>query len=156
MMTKAGPKLIEFNVRFGDPETEAILVRLQSDLLALLFAASKGLLDGVTIEWHDRAALCVIMAAKGYPADYKKGSVIHGLDKAAQVADTVVFHAGTIQNPQGEITANGGRVLGVTGWGKSIAEAQSHAYQAVDCIDWPDGFCRRDIGWRALGKTKAA
>jgi phosphoribosylamine--glycine ligase len=156
MMTKAGPKLLEFNVRFGDPETEAMLPRLKSDLLALLFAASKGLLDGVTIEWHDRAALCVVMAAKGYPGDYKKGAVIRGLDKAAQVGDAVVYHAGTARDAQGEITANGGRVLAVTGWGASIEEAQSRAYQALDRIEWPEGFCRRDIGWRVLGKTKAA
>jgi phosphoribosylamine--glycine ligase len=156
MMTKAGPKLLEFNVRFGDPETEAILPRLKSDLLALLYAASKGMLDGIAIEWQDKAALCVVMAANGYPGDYKKGTVIRGLDQAAAVAETFVYHAGTVKSAAGEIVANGGRVLCVTGTGATIAEAQKRAYQAVDKINWPEGFCRRDIGWRALGKTKAA
>ena len=156
MITKAGPKLIEFNVRFGDPETEAMLPRLQSDLLALLYAASKGMLDGVDIKWHERAALCVVMAAEGYPGSYKKGSVIRGLEDAATVSETIVYHAGTTRNASGEIAANGGRVLCVTGWGTSIAEAQARAYQAIDRIKWPEGFCRRDIGWRAVGKTKAA
>lgn len=156
MMTRDGPKLLEFNVRFGDPETEATLPRLKSDLLSLLFAASKGMLDGITIELHDHAALCVVMAANGYPGEYKKGTVIRGLDQAAAVSESVVFHAGTAKNAQGDITANGGRVLCVTGFGKTIAEAQSLAYQAVDKIQWPEGFCRRDIGYRALAKTKAA
>jgi phosphoribosylamine--glycine ligase len=156
MMTKAGPKLLEFNVRFGDPETEAMLPRLKSDLLSLLYAASKGMLDGINIELHDRAALCVVMAAQGYPGDYKKGTVIRGLDAAAGVPDAVIFHAGTTKNTSGEITANGGRVLCVTGIGATIAEAQSCAYQAVDKIQWLEGFCRRDIGWRALAKTRVA
>lgn len=151
MMTKAGPKLIEFNARFGDPETEVIVPRLKSDLLALLYAASKGMLDGVQIHWHDRAALCVIMAAEGYPGSYKKGTVIRGFDRAEAVADTVVFHAGTARDASGKIIANGGRVLAVTGLGVTIAEAQVNAYRAVDAIDWPEGFCRRDIGWRAVG-----
>jgi len=168
MMTKAGPKLLEFNVRFGDPETEAILPRLKSDLLSLLYAASKGMLDGIEIYWHERAALCVVMAAKGYPGEYKKGSVIRGFDAAAGVADSFVFHAGTARNAAGEITANGGRVLCVTGlsrrssegakadWRELLSEAQTRAYQAVDTINWPEGFCRRDIGYRALAKVKAA
>jgi phosphoribosylamine--glycine ligase len=142
-------------VRFGDPETEAMLPRLKSDLLSLLYAASKGMLDGIHVELNDHAALCVVMAANGYPGDYKKGSVIRGLDQAAGVADTFVFHAGTA-NAASDITSNGGRVLAVTGWGLTIADAQTHAYQAVDAINWPDGFCRRDIGYRALAKTKAA
>jgi phosphoribosylamine--glycine ligase len=156
MMTKSGPKLIEFNVRFGDPETEAMLPRLQSDLLALLFAAAKGMLDGIEIHWHDRAALTVIMAAEGYPGEYKKDTVIRGLDRSKALPDTVVFHAGTARGPAGEILATGGRVLAVTGWGATIAEAQAKAYQAVDQIEWPEGFCRRDIGWRAVDKTRAA
>ena len=156
MITKTGPRLIEFNARFGDPETQAILPRLQSDLLALLYAASKGMLDGIDIHWYDRAALCVVMAAKGYPGSYQKGTVIRGLDRAATAPDTLVLHAGTEKNAAGEITANGGRVLGVCGWGATIAEAQAKAYQAVDKIEWPEGFCRRDIGWRAVSKTKAA
>ena len=156
MMTKTGPRLIEFNARFGDPETQAMLPRLKSDLLALLYAASKGMLDGVNIHWYDRAALCVVMAAKGYPGAYQKGAVIRGLDQAATVPDTFVFHAGTDKNAAGEIIANGGRVLGICGWGASISEAQGKAYKAVDFIDWPGGFCRRDIGWRAVGRIEAA
>lgn len=156
MVTKSGPKLIEFNARFGDPETEAMLPRLKSDLLALLYAASKGMLDGITIHWHDRAALSVVMAAKGYPGDYKKGSVIHGLDQAAQISNAFVYHAGTARNASNETISAGGRVLAVTGWGTTIAEAQTHAYQAIDKINWPEGFCRRDIGWRAIEKTRAA
>jgi phosphoribosylamine--glycine ligase len=156
MITKTGPKLIEFNARFGDPETQVMIPRLKSDLLALLYAAGKGMLDGVTIHWRDMAALCVVMAAEGYPGSYKKGTVIKGLEKAAAIADTVVFHAGTDRNMGGALVASGGRVLGITAWGATIAEAQARAYQAVDCINWPEGFCRRDIGWRAVGKVKAA
>jgi phosphoribosylamine--glycine ligase len=156
MMTKTGPRLIEFNARFGDPETEAMLPRLKSDLLSLLFAASKGMLDGIELHWRDQAALCVIMAANGYPGPYQKGSLINGLDEAAQVKDAIIFHAGTELNANGEVIATGGRVLAVTGMGSTIAEAQAHAYQAVDQVKWPEGFCRRDIGWRAIGKTEAA
>ena len=152
MMTKTGPRLIEYNARFGDPETEVMIPRLQTDLLALLYACAKGMLDGVEIKWQDRAALGVVMAANGYPGDYQKGSVIRGLDRAAAVEDTIVFHAGTARNAAGDITANGGRVLCVTATAPTIAEAQKRAYQAVDQIDWPEGFCRRDIGWRAVGK----
>jgi phosphoribosylamine--glycine ligase len=156
MITKTGPKLIEFNVRFGDPETQATLTRLQSDALALLYAAAKGMLDGVEIHWHDRAALCVVMAAEGYPGDYKKHTVIRGLDEAAAMPDVVVFHAGTERNAAGEVVANGGRVLGVAATGATVAEAQARAYRAVDKIDWPEGFCRRDIGWRAIARIRAA
>jgi phosphoribosylamine--glycine ligase len=156
MITKAGPRVIEFNARFGDPETQAMLMRLKSDTLALLYAAAKGMLDGVDIHWHDRAALCVVMAAEGYPGDYKKNTVIRGLDAAGAVPDAAVFHAGTLQLPTGEIVANGGRVLGVTATGTTVAEAQASAYQAVDKIEWPEGFCRRDIGWRAIARVKAA
>jgi phosphoribosylamine---glycine ligase len=156
MMTKTGPRLIEYNARFGDPETEVMLPRLKSDLLALLFACSKGLLDGIKTEWHKDATLCVVMAAKGYPGPYSKGSVIKGLDRAAGVQSTAVLHAGTKANEKGEITAYGGRVLCVTAMASTIAEAQRRAYQAVDQIDWPEGFCRRDIGWRAVAKEKAA
>ena len=156
MINAEGPKLIEYNVRFGDPETQCMLPRLKSDLLAVLLATSKGDANKVPIEWHDNAALCVVMAADGYPGNYKRGSVIRGLDKAAKIPGTIVFHAGTVKNEKGEITANGGRVLGVTGWAPTIAEAQAKAYQAVDQIDWPEGFCRRDIGWRALKRCEAA
>jgi phosphoribosylamine--glycine ligase len=156
MITKAGPRVIEFNARFGDPETEAMLMRLKSDTLALLYATAKGMLDGVEIRWHDHAALCVVMAAEGYPGTYKKNTVIRGLDAAAAVPDAVVFHAGTARNEAGEVVAAGGRVLAVTATGATIAEAQARAYQAVDKIDWPEGFCRRDIGWRAIARTRAA
>jgi len=156
MITKTGPKLIEFNARFGDPETEAMLVRLKSDLLAVLYAASKGMLDAVKLQWHDKAGLCVIMAANGYPGSYKKGTVIRGLDEAAKIENAIVFHAGTDKNAAAEIIATGGRVLAVTAVGSSIAEAQSRAYRAIEKIEWPEGFCRRDIGWRAVGKSDAA
>lgn len=156
MMTKTGPKLIEFNARFGDPETEVMILRLKSDLLSLLFACSKGMLDGINIHWHDYAALTVILAAEGYPGPYKKGTIIRGLNAAKTVPDSVVFHAGTSRNEAGDVVAIGGRVLAVTATGCSIAEAQSSAYQAVDKIEWAEGFCRRDIGWRAIEKTKAA
>lgn len=150
MITATGPRLIEYNVRFGDPETQAMLPRLKSDLLAILSAVSKGVATGFDIHWHDRAALCVVMAAEGYPGSYKKGTVIRGLQEAAAVPDSVVFHAGTAKNDGGEIVAAGGRVLGVTAWAGNVKEAQARAYQAVDKIVWPEGFCRRDIGWRAI------
>ncbi|MDR3425499.1 MAG: phosphoribosylamine--glycine ligase [Alphaproteobacteria bacterium] len=152
MMTKTGPRLIEYNARFGDPETEVMIPRLKTDLLALLFACSKGMLDGVDLEWHDTAAVGVIMAAQGYPGKYEKGTVIRNLDRAGQVEGAVVLHAGTKRNAAGEITANGGRVLCVTATAATIVEAQKRAYQAVDQIDWPQGFCRRDIGWRAIAR----
>jgi phosphoribosylamine--glycine ligase len=156
MITKTGPKVIEFNARFGDPETQVMFMRLKSDALALLYATAKGMLDGIEIQWHEYAALCVVMAAEGYPGDYTKNTIICGLDAAAAVPNAAVFHAGTLQVPSGEIVANGGRVLGITAVGATIAEAQAHAYQAVDKINWPEGFCRRDIGWRALARTKVA
>lgn len=151
LMIAAGkPRLIEFNVRFGDPETQAMLPRLKSDLLALLLAASQQKLDNFKLEWHERAALTVVMAANGYPATYVKNSLIGGLDKSAKIPNSIVFHAGTALNPSGDVIATGGRVLGVTAWANTIAAAQQRAYQAVDTIHWPEGFCRRDIGWRAV------
>ena len=155
MMTKTGPRLIEYNARFGDPETEVMIPRLKSDLLALLYACSKGMLDAVDIAWHDTAALTVVMAAQGYPGAYQKGTVIHGLDRAATIPHTTVIHAGTQLNAREEITANGGRVLCITATAPTIAQAQKLAYQAVDQIDWPEGFCRRDIGWRAVARNPA-
>ena len=156
MITKAGPRVIEFNARFGDPETQVMFARLISDALSLLYAAAKGLLDGVTIQWHNHAALCVVMAAEGYPGEYKKNTVIRGLDAAATLNDVVVFHAGTARNAAGDVVATGGRVLGITAIGATVADAQMLAYQAVDKINWPEGFCRRDIGWRAIARIKAA
>jgi phosphoribosylamine---glycine ligase len=152
MLTATGPRLIEYNVRFGDPETQAMLPRLQSDLLQVLYAAASGRLDQIALQWRERAALCVVLAAAGYPATYQKGTVIKGLEHAAALPDTLVFHAGTARSAAGDIVAAGGRVLGITGLGVDIAAAQRAAYAAVDQIIWPEGFCRRDIGWRAVGR----
>jgi phosphoribosylamine--glycine ligase len=153
MITPSGPKLIEHNVRFGDPECQVLMMRLKDDLLVLLKAAADGQLAHISARWRDDPALTVVMAAKGYPGTPEKGSVIRGLDAAA--ADGVeIFHAGTAER-DGEIVANGGRVLSVTASGKTIGEAQRLAYQAVDRIDWPQGFCRRDIGWRAVERENA-
>jgi phosphoribosylamine--glycine ligase len=149
MLTKDGPKLIEYNVRFGDPETQVLMLRLKSDLVPALLASRDGVLKSFDLRWSDDAALTVVMAAKGYPGDYAKGSVIEGLDAAAKVAGVEIFHAGT-KREGGRILANGGRVLNVCAIGRSIAEAQKQAYAAVDAIRWPEGFCRRDIGWRAI------
>ena len=143
------PKLIEFNVRFGDPECQALLVRLKSDLLPALIATRDGELKDFDLRWHDEASLCVVMAAKGYPGEYMKNTEIRGLDRAAKVEGAVVFHAGTAEKG-GRTVATGGRVLGVTARGKTVEEARARAYRAVDLIDWPEGFCRRDIAWRAM------
>ncbi|MBL6080133.1 phosphoribosylamine--glycine ligase [Belnapia sp. T18] len=150
MLTAAGPKLIEFNVRFGDPECQALMVRLRSDLLAALLAAAEGRLGEVALEWDARPSLCVVMAAEGYPGAYRRGTTIRGLDRAAAVPGVLVFHAGTVPGPEGAVLANGGRVLGVTAVGETVRAARDAAYQAADAIDWPEGFCRRDIAYRAL------
>lgn len=151
MITPQGePKLIEYNVRFGDPETQVLMARLETDIVPVLMACANGNgLDHMEILFRDAAALCVVMAAKGYPGDYKKGSVIKGLEAIEDMPDVQVFHAGTADKGD-EITANGGRVLGITALAPDIATAQTRAYAAVDAIDWPEGFCRRDIGWRAV------
>ena len=151
MIADGAPKLLEVNVRFGDPECQAILPRLKSDLFTALRAARDGRLSEIELEWHDQAALCVVMASNGYPGAYEKGSVIRGIEAAEAATGTTVFHAGT-SLAGGEITAIGGRVLGVTALGDDIAKAQALAYQAVERIDWPGGFYRRDIGWRAIGR----
>jgi phosphoribosylamine---glycine ligase len=149
MITKSGPQLIEYNVRFGDPECQVLMLRLMSDLVPALLAAHDGQLKNFDLRWHADTALTVVMAAKGYPGAYTKGTAIDGLDAAAQVDGVQIFHAGTkLEN--GKIVANGGRVLNVCAFGKNVAEAQQRAYSAVDKIKWPDGFCRRDIGWRAM------
>ncbi|MGY9001851.1 MAG: phosphoribosylamine--glycine ligase [Rhodospirillales bacterium] len=153
MMTAEGPKLLEINVRFGDPECQPLMMRLKSDLLEALVACAEGRLDKIKLDWYDEVALLVVMAANGYPGFYRKGSVIKGLDAANAVEDVIVFHSGT-QSKDGNILATGGRVLGVTALGSTVAEAQKKAYQAVDLIDWPEGFCRRDIGWRAIQRSK--
>ena len=148
MITPSGPKLIEYNTRFGDPECQVLMMRLKDDLLVLLEAAADGQLAHMSARWRDDAALTVVMAARGYPGAPEKGSVIRGIDKAA--SDGVeIFHAGTAEQ-DGKIVANGGRVLNVTAVARNVTEAQRLAYQAVDRIDWPEGFCRRDIGWRAV------
>ncbi|HMB77011.1 MAG TPA: phosphoribosylamine--glycine ligase, partial [Kiloniellaceae bacterium] len=145
------PQVVEFNVRFGDPECEAVLMRLKSDLLPALIATCDGQLKSFDLRWYDEAAMTVVLATKGYPGSYEKGSVIRGLAAAEGDGESVkIFHAGTKAGPGGEILANGGRVLAVTALGADIAAAQKRAYEAVDRIDWPEGFCRRDIGWRAL------
>ena len=149
MLTKDGPKLIEYNARFGDPETQVLMLRLKSDIVTLMLGVADGTLKNMDVRWHDEAALTVVMAAKGYPDNPRKGSIIRGLDGAAQMDGVEIFHAGTAMR-DGTLIANGGRVLNVCARGKSVREAQARAYRAVDAIDWPEGFCRKDIGWRAL------
>ncbi|MGP2491614.1 phosphoribosylamine--glycine ligase [Mesorhizobium sp. PUT5] len=153
MITDTGPKLIEYNTRFGDPECQVLMMRLKDDLLVLMNAAADGQLAHISARWKDEAALTVVMAARGYPAAPEKGSVIQGVDEAAALEDVEIFHAGTAVNA-GALVANGGRVLNVTAAGRTVAEAQRKAYEAVDMIDWPQGFCRRDIGWRAVEREK--
>jgi phosphoribosylamine--glycine ligase len=152
MITDKGPQLIEYNVRFGDPECQVLMPRLKSDLLPALIASRDGGLKNFDLRWHDKAALCVVMASNGYPGDYKKGSEIRNLAAAEKVANVTVFHAGTKADGN-RILATGGRVLGVTATGTTIATAQEAAYRAVAAIDWPGGFCRRDIGWRAVERV---
>ena len=154
MITAQGPKLIEYNVRFGDPECQVLMMRLMSDLVPALVAARDGALKHFDLRWYDEAALVVVMATNGYPGHYGKGSVIGGLDAAAALDHVEIFHAGT-KAEGGRITANGGRVLGVAATGGSVKEAQARAYAAVERIDWPDGFCRRDIGYLAIGRETA-
>ena len=153
MIGRDGPQLIEYNARFGDPECQVLMMRLESDLLDLLHAAATGSLDGRQIVWRDEAALTVVMAAKGYPGTYDKGSEIRGLEAAAADPDVEIFHAGTTAE-ENRILATGGRVLNVTARGATVAQAQARAYAAVDRIDWPGGFCRRDIGWRAVDRER--
>ncbi|MEQ8400604.1 MAG: phosphoribosylamine--glycine ligase [Roseitalea porphyridii] len=153
MVTADGPKLIEYNVRFGDPECQVLMPRLTSDLLPLLKAAADGDLASMDAHWTDKTALTVVMCAPGYPESPEKGSVIGGLGKAASMDEVLVFHAGTARRG-GDLIANGGRVLNVTALGNSVREAQARAYEAVVAIDWPEGFCRSDIGWRALEREE--
>ncbi|GIK81640.1 MAG: phosphoribosylamine--glycine ligase [Alphaproteobacteria bacterium] len=153
MITADGPKLIEYNVRFGDPETQVLMLRLMSDLVPALVAACDGMLKNFDLRWYPDAALTVVMAANGYPGAYEKDSRISKLAAAAQVEGVEIFHAGT--KACGEnILANGGRVLNVCARGRTVAEAQARAYAAIDRIDWPGGFCRRDIGFRAIEREK--
>ena len=152
MMTADGPKLLEFNVRFGDPECQVLMARLNSDLLPVLVAAAEGRLAGTRLDWSDDTALVVVMAAAGYPGSYRKNTVIRGLESAGQVDGIAVLHAGTARTPEGEVAAVGGRVLGVTAIAPTVREAQARAYRAIGRIDWPEGFCRSDIGWRAVAR----
>jgi phosphoribosylamine--glycine ligase len=154
MLTTDGPKLFEYNVRFGDPECQVLMLRMMSDLVPALLAACDGQLKNFDLRWFEDSAVTVVMAAKGYPGDYKKGGRIDGLDDAANIDGVEIFHAGTLAE-DGAIVANGGRVLNVCALGKTVTEAQAKAYRAVDRIRWPDGFCRRDIAWQAVEAEKA-
>ena len=152
MLTAAGPKLVEYNVRFGDPECQAVLPRLMSDLAPLLLGAADGVLDRMGVRWYPEHALTVVLAARGYPEAYPRGTEIRGLEALEGEADLLLFHAGTRRAPDGRLLAESGRALGVTALGATLAAARARAYAAVDRIDWPEGFCRRDIGWRALAR----
>ncbi len=153
MLTAEGPKLIEYNTRFGDPETQVLMMRLKSDLLAALLAAADGVLGTFDLRWSDDVALTVAMASNGYPGVYEKGTEIRGLEAAEALEGVEIFHAGT-ERRDGRLLATGGRVLNVTARGRTVAEAQARAYAAIDRIDWPGGFCRRDIGWRAIARER--
>jgi len=149
MLTEQGPKLFEYNVRFGDPECQVHMLRMMSDIVPAFLACCDGQLKNFDLRWFPDPAVTVVMAAKGYPGDYARGSRIEGLDDAAKIEGVEIFHAGTVAK-DGAILANGGRVLNICASGKTVTEAQHRAYQAVDRINWPDGFCRRDIAWQAV------
>jgi phosphoribosylamine---glycine ligase len=152
MLTAQGPKIFEYNCRFGDPECQVMMMRLKSDLVPALIACADGGLKHFDLRWSNDSALTVVMAANGYPDAYQKGTEIRGLDAAGKVEGVQIFHAGTKFGPDGKrVLANGGRVLNVTAMAPTVEEARSRAYQAVDLIDWPEGFCRRDIAWRVVG-----
>lgn len=151
---RGNAKVLEYNVRFGDPECQVLCERMRSDMLELLYRTAEGKLDGFELEWDPLSAVVVVVATSGYPGAYKKGSVIRGIEKADAISGVKVYHAGTSHNERKEFVASGGRVLGVTATGKTIREAQSTAYAGVDAIDWPEGFCRRDIGWRAIAREQ--
>jgi phosphoribosylamine---glycine ligase len=153
MLTEQGPKLFEFNVRFGDPECQVLMLRMMSDIVPACLASCDGQLKNFDLRWFADSAVTVVMAARGYPGDYSKGSRIAGIDEAAKVEGVEIFHAGTVVK-DGAIVANGGRVLNICALGKTVAQAQMRAYQAVDRIDWPDGFCRRDIAWQAVEQER--
>lgn len=153
MITAEGPKLIEYNVRFGDPECQVLMPRMKTDLVAAMLAACDGVLKTFDVRWWDDAALTVVLAARGYPGAFERGSEIRGLAEAEALDDVLVFHAGT-RAEGGRLLANGGRVLNVTATGKTVAVAQARAYEAIATIEWPQGFCRRDIGWRAVQRER--
>lgn len=149
ILTKEGPKLIEYNCRFGDPECQVLMIRLKDDIVPLLLAAADGTLGKMSVRWHADSALTVVMCAKGYPGEVAKGTEIRGLETASAEEGVEIFHAGTALK-DGRLVASGGRVLNVTALGRNVKEAQSRAYAAVARVDWPEGFCRKDIGWRAI------
>ncbi|HOL32703.1 MAG TPA: phosphoribosylamine--glycine ligase [Anaerohalosphaeraceae bacterium] len=149
MLTQGGPRVLEFNCRFGDPETQPILMRLKSDLLEVMLAVCDGKLDAVTLQWDERPAVCVVMSSGGYPGGYEKGKVITGLEEAAKLKDVFVFHAGTARK-DGAVVTSGGRVLGVTALGETIAQAKMRAYEAVSKIHFEGAYFRRDIADKAL------
>jgi phosphoribosylamine--glycine ligase len=153
MIGKSGPRLVEYNCRFGDPETQVLMMRLKSDIVPALIACADGGLGHFDLRWSDETALTVILATKGYPESYPRGSEIRGLEAAAKVPGVQIFHAGTRRDGN-RLLANGGRVLNVTAMARTVQEARARAYQAVDLIDWPEGFCRRDIAWRAVGSQQ--
>ncbi|MEO0858943.1 MAG: phosphoribosylglycinamide synthetase C domain-containing protein, partial [Bacteroidota bacterium] len=149
MIEDGAPRLVEYNVRFGDPECQVLMMRLGAQALDLMHAAAEGRLSQAQVNWADDHAITVVMAARGYPGSYDKGAVIKGLDVLPETSTQMVFHAGTAER-DGQVTASGGRVLNVTARGASLSAAADAAYGVVDAIDFPGGFCRRDIGWRAL------
>ena len=155
MIGADGPKLIEYNVCFGDPEAEVVLARLESDLLGLLLGCAMGSLPAPAPQFSNEAALTVVLAARGYPGAVVKGSEIRGVEAAARLPGVTIHVAGARRHGA-RLVADGGRVLAVTATGASVAQAQSRAYAAVDAIDWPEGFCRRDIGWRAVARERGA
>ena len=152
MIANGKPRVVEYNARFGDPEAQPLLVRLKSDIVPVLLGCARGEMRQTSLEWHDKAAVCVVMASGGYPGPFEKGFVINGLDEASQIEDLIVFHAGTAEK-EGAIVNSGGRVLGVTGRGKTVAEAIAKAYQGVEKISWQGAQYRRDIGRKALART---
>jgi phosphoribosylamine---glycine ligase len=149
MLTAKGPRVLEFNARFGDPEAQVYLTRLENDLVEVLEASRSGMLGGPKLRWRPGASVCVVMASGGYPGSYQKGKVIEGLEAAGRLPNTKVFHAGTA-NTNGKIVTNGGRVLGVTAWADDLQQAQAAAYRAVDCIHFEGAQFRRDIGAKGL------
>ncbi len=158
MVVNGEPKLIEYNVRFGDPECQPLMMRLQGDLLEILLASAEGRLDEMhdKVSWSDSPALCVVMATEGYPGSYPKNTPIKGVGRADQIGGVKIFHAGTGKNADGQLVSTGGRVLGITALADTVEESCKAAYRSVDIIDWPDGFCRRDIAWRAMETQEAA
>jgi phosphoribosylamine--glycine ligase len=154
MIENSQPRLVEYNVRFGDPECQVLMMRLGAQALDLMQAAAEGRLEAAQVNWADDHAMTIVMAAKGYPGAYEKGSVIDGVEDLPEDSSHMVFHAGTARK-DGQLVASGGRVLAVTARADTLPKAQKRAYALVDQITWPEGFCRRDIGWRALGGAES-